>query len=137
MFTGKDYPSHTLSHAKFTEHRKSEITILDITVVIFIGWNCKSSKYHLQSGVLHTSWSSDQNHREECGCFSSLCNGRVFILRVPNGVFQTVFFRFPTLSCNRENPLQRGKECAKTPLFSSILERSGLTDPGHPLNTPN
>ena len=30
-------------------------------------------------------------------------------LRVPNGVFQTVFFRFLTLACERGEPSQRDK----------------------------
>ena len=56
--------------------------------------------------------------------------------RVPNGVFQTVFFRFLTWACNRGNPHQRNRKCRKTPLFSSILVPSALAGPDHPLNTP-
>ena len=56
-------------------------------------------------------------------------------LRVPNGVFQTVFFRFLTLAGDRGKPLQREKACLKTPVFSSILVPSALADPDQPLNT--
>ena len=42
-------------------------------------------------------------------------------LRVPNGVFQTVFFRFLTSACDRGKPLHRDEECLKTPVFKSIL----------------
>ena len=37
--------------------------------------------------------------------------------RVPNGVFQMVFFRFLTSPCDRRKPLQRDKTCLKTPVF--------------------
>ena len=57
-------------------------------------------------------------------------------LRVPNSVFQTVFFRLLTSACDRGKPSQRSKECPKTPVFSGILVPSTLTDPGRPLNTP-
>ena len=55
-------------------------------------------------------------------------------LRVPNGAFQTVFFRFLTSACDRGKPLQRHEECLKTPVFLSILVPSALGDPDHPLN---
>ena len=37
--------------------------------------------------------------------------------RVPNGVFQTVFFRFLTSAYSRGKPFQRDKECLKTPVL--------------------
>ena len=55
-------------------------------------------------------------------------------LRVPNGVFQMVFFRFLTSACDRGKPLQMDKECLKTPVFLSILVPSALGDADHPLN---
>ena len=58
------------------------------------------------------------------------------LLRVPNGVFQTVFFRFLTSACDRGKPLQRDKECQKTPVFLSHLVCSVLVHRDHPLNTP-
>ena len=57
-------------------------------------------------------------------------------LRPPNGVFQTVFFRFLTSACNRGKPHQRDEECLKTPVFSSILVPSAVTDPDRPPNAP-
>ena len=59
-----------------------------------------------------------------------------FLLRAPNGVFQTVFFWFLTSAQNRGKPLQRDKECLKTPVFSSMLVPSALADPDRPLNAP-
>ena len=66
---------------------------------------------------------------------STLCSTN---LGVPNGVFQTVFFRFLTSACDRCKLFQRDKECPQTPVFSGILVPSALADPDpdHPLNTP-
>ena len=57
-------------------------------------------------------------------------------LRVPNGVFQTVFFKFLTLACDEDKPCQGDKDSLKTLVFSGILVPSTLVDPDHPLNTP-
>ena len=43
----------------------------------------------------------------------SICND----LRVPNGAFQTAFFRFLVSACDRGEPLQRKEECLKTPVL--------------------
>ena len=60
-----------------------------------------------------------------------------FSVRVPNDVFQTVFFRFLTSACGRGKPLQRDKECLKTPILStSILAPSTLAVPDHTLIIP-
>ena len=64
----------------------------------------------------------------------ALKNGRD--LRVPNGVFQTVFFRFLTAAGDRGKPLQRDEECLKTPVFLSILVAFAVADSDHPLNAP-
>ena len=55
---------------------------------------------------------------------------------VPNGVFQTVFFGFLTSACDSGKSLPRDKECLKTPVISSSLVLSAVTDPDHPLTTP-
>ena len=47
-------------------------------------------------------------------------------LRVPNGVFQTVFFGLLTSAWDRGKSLQRDEECLKTPVFSSILVPSAV-----------
>ena len=57
------------------------------------------------------------------------------VLRVPNGVFQMVFFRFLTSGNDREVTFQSDKGCPKTPVFSGILVPSALADPGHSLHT--
>ena len=67
--------------------------------------------------------------------YTILHNFRLF-LRVPNGVFQTMFFRLLTSVCDTGKPLQRNKSCLKTPVFSSILVPSALADPDRPLNAP-
>ena len=54
---------------------------------------------------------------------------------LPYGVFQTVLFRFLTSVCDKGKPLQRDKECLKTPVFSSISVHSVLADPDHTLNS--
>ena len=56
--------------------------------------------------------------------------------RSATSVFQTVFFRFLTSACNRGKPFQRDEECLKTPVFSSILVPSAVTDPHRPPNAP-
>ena len=53
-------------------------------------------------------------------------------LRVPNGVFQTVFFGFLASAFDRGRPLQRDKECLQMPMFSSVLVPSALADPDPP-----
>ena len=63
-----------------------------------------------------------------------VCN---IFLRVPNCVFQKRCFSdsSPRLA-TEENPLQKDKECLKTPVFLSILVPYALADPDEPLNTP-
>ena len=56
------------------------------------------------------------------------------VLRVWNGAFQTMLFRFLALACDRGKPFQRDKDCLQTPVFLSIF--GALADPDRPLNTP-
>ena len=57
-------------------------------------------------------------------------------LRVPNGVFQTVFFKFLTWACDTDKSLQTDEDYLKTTVFSSIWIPPAVADPDDHLNTP-
>ena len=69
------------------------------------------------------------------GCEVGACSYSS-IQEVPNGVFQTVFFRFLTSACDRENPLSEGQRMPENTTVFSVLVRSALAEPDQPLNAP-
>ena len=69
-------------------------------------------------------------------CFVFCTLVPVFGTLVPNGVFQTVFFRFLTLTCNKGKRFQRDKDSRKHSCFQAFWCLLRFVDPDHPLNTP-